>query len=350
MADSILDTVNAAYDELAAPETPIAPAPDAAPEAPIAGESAEQKAERARDEAGRFAKQPTEKPRETLKLKEKPQAPSSPEAGSVSAAPPAPAAPLAEKIAAPQEWSGLAKVRWDKLPPAVQQEIVQHEQARMTATQDLMPVKELLDTNREFLVNQAGSMPEAMRQLMQFARMSVDNPIQLVEHILRARGIDPRAAFSGQPPGPQQTQPQDLPSLLAQLVDQRLQPFMAQAEQQQTQQLQTTISQFGADPKHPFFNDVRVHMGQLIAAGTAKSMDEAYEQATWANPAIRAHLLEEQREATQTAQAATVQKAKTAQRTSVTGSPFEGAQAAGGRPKGNVRDVVSQLYDELAGG
>ena len=72
MADSILDTVNAAYDSLETPEAPTntPEAPSIAAEAPISsGETDEQKAERARDEAGRYAKQPKEtKPRETLKL------------------------------------------------------------------------------------------------------------------------------------------------------------------------------------------------------------------------------------------------------------------------------------------
>ena len=138
-------------------------------------------------------------------------------------------------------------------------------------------------------------------------------------------------------------------SLVAQLVEQRLQPFQAQAEQQQTQQLETTISDFARRPDRPFFNDVRFHMGQLIQAGTAKSLDEAYEQATWASPAIRAHLLEEQRKATDTANAAQVQKAQQARRASVTGSPIEGAQPPAGRSKGNVRDVVAALYDDLSG-
>ncbi len=352
-SESVLDSVNAAYESLGTTEAPAAPEVTEAPAEP-AVETDEQKAERARDEAGRFAKQPKdEKSRETLKLKAKPPAPDPPSNVSPGAIPPTvsaqPVAPAVEKIPAPQEWSGLAKVKWDKLPVAVQQEIVQHETARMTATQDLMPVKELLDVNREFLVNQAGSVPAAFTQLMQFARMSVDNPVQLAEHILRARGIDPRQAFSGQPQAPQQAQAPDLQSYVAQLVQQGLQPILAQSEQQQTQQLKTTIDQFGADPKHPFFNDVRVHMGQLISAGAAKSMDEAYEQATWANPAIRAHLLDEQREATEKANAAQVQRARAATRTSVTGSPLNGALPAGGGPKGNVRDVVAQLYDDLSG-
>ncbi len=351
MADSILDTVGAAYDELAnegpviegtattVPPTEVAPAPEEPPKQDT----------RARKDDGTFAKQPKIKePRATLKL----QTPPAPEPvptlpGAVSPSTAQPVAPA--KIPAPQEWSGLAKVKWDLLPAAVQQEIATREQSRMTATQDLLPVKELVDVNREFLVNQAGSIPEAMRQMMQFARMSVDNPVALAEHILRSKGIDPRQAFAGQPnQAPQQAQAPDLQSYVQQLVQQAIQPITAQAEQQQTQQLQTTIEQFAADPKRPFFNDVRVHMGQLIQAGAAKSLDEAYEQATWANPAIRAHLLETQHAATQTAQAAQAQRAQQATRASVSGSPLEGVQPQGGKPK-NARDAVLQAYEELSG-
>jgi len=354
MAD-VLETVNAAYEGLAN-ETPEAPPPAA--DAPVTTsdapppETAEQKAERARDEAGRFAKEPKEK-RPTLALK-KPPAPDTPTAPGAPTPSPVvaaqPVAPEVQKIAAPQEWSGLAKVRWDKLPVAVQQEIVSHEQARAATVSDLAPVRELLDVNREFLVNQAGSLPAAMQRLMYFARMSVDNPPQLIRELAQATGVNLAALANGQQSAPGQQQPQDdIDARLARALDARLQPFMAQAEQQQTQQLESTINQFAADPKRPFFNDVRVHMGQLIQAGAAKSLEEAYEQATWANPTIRAHLLEEQREATEKANAAQVQKARQAQRASVTGSPLEGAQPAGGRSKGNVRDVVAQLYDDLSG-
>ena len=328
MAESILESVSAAYDGLAneAPEAPTTEAPAIATEAPPSPDEPP-KPDRARKDDGTFAKQPKDRP--TLKLKSpapevvSPVAPPGVAAFPVAAQPVAPAVP--EKIAAPQEWSGLAKVKWDKLPAAVQQEIVDRESSRMTATQDLMPVKELMDANREFLVNQAGSMPEAMRQMMQFARMSVDNPVALAEHILRSKGIDPRQAFAGQPQAPGQAQAPDIQSYVAQLVQQAVEPFKADAERQQTQQLESTISQFAADPKRPFFNDVRFHMGQLIQAGAAKSLDEAYEQATWANPAIRAHLLEEQRGSKpRAAKAVQVQQAQQARRANPSmASPIE---------------------------
>ena len=62
MADSILDTVNAAYEDLSTADAPppAADAPEITSDAPPPAETDEQKAERARDEAGRFAKQPKE--------------------------------------------------------------------------------------------------------------------------------------------------------------------------------------------------------------------------------------------------------------------------------------------------
>lgn len=350
---STIEDVRAAYEGLTAdpapPETP--PETEAGPDT---GQAApDEGSPRARNPDGTFAKaEPTKEPRQTLTLKEKPQEqPAAPQTAA-PVNPPTAAAPAApEKVLAPQEWSGLAKVKWDRLPVDVQKEIAQHEQSRVQTVAELAPVRELLDVNREFLVNNAGSVPAAMQQLMQFARMSVDNPVQLAEHILRSKGIDPRAAFAGQPQAPQPQGQPDIQALLGQLVDQRLQPLMAQREQEQTQQLQTTIDQFGTDPRHPFFNDVRVHMGQLIQAGTAKSLDEAYEQATWANKAIREHLIGEQREAAETAKAAEVAKARKAQAASVTGSPIPGAAGLNGKgdPKATARDDVQAAWDELSG-
>ncbi|HXJ76721.1 MAG TPA: hypothetical protein VNM37_27945, partial [Candidatus Dormibacteraeota bacterium] len=135
--------MNAAYEGLAneTPETPP-PAAETPAVAETPPETAEQKAERARDEAGRFAKEPKEK-RPTLALK-KPPAPDTPTTPGAPTPSPVvaaqPVAPETPKIAAPQEWSGLAKVRWDKLPVAVQQEIVAHEQARAATVSDLAPV------------------------------------------------------------------------------------------------------------------------------------------------------------------------------------------------------------------
>jgi hypothetical protein len=360
MAESILDTVSAAYEGLANPEPDaVAPSAETVAEVPAQPETQEQTDQRARDEAGRFAKQPKQP---TLRLKEKPQevapqatTPQQVKPETASSAPVTPAAPENDKegkalprIPPPPGWDGVANLHWDRIPRPVRETIAKQYETIETARQELLPIKELIDTNREFLVNQAGSVQEAQRQMMQFARMSVDNPVALAEHILRSKGLDPRAVFSGQPQAAAQNQPPNVQAIVAQLVQEQLQPILAERDQQQTQQLQTTIDQFAQRPDRPFFNDVRVHMGQLIQVGSAKTLDEAYEQATWANPTIRAHLMDAEREAAGKAQAEQVQKAKAAQRASVTGSPIEGAVPPKGKSNGSAREAVMEAWNSLA--
>ncbi len=363
--DSVSDDVRAAFESL---ETDTAPA--AVPAEVEADPAADTGGTRARNPDGTFApKEPDDEPkepkRETLRLKEKPQEAAPPTTAVAPQSPPSqatPAAPGTEKIAPPASWSGMEKVKWDRLPAPIQEGIARREQEREAATADLLPLKELIDVNREYLIRGAGSVAEGFRQTMAFVKMYDDNPALLIQSIAQRAGIDLRALVGGQQNAPTQQQPSDPQSLVAQLVQQQMQPIVAQLQQQQaareqqeTQQLQTTIDQFGADPKHPFFNDVRYDMGVLIDVAIKNqrpiTLEKAYEQATWANDAIRAHLIEEQRGAADAAKAAEVQKAQQARRAIVNGSPLPGAIGLNGKtdPKATALDDVRSAYDELSG-
>ncbi len=343
--DTVFDIARAAADEL---ERPDVPDRQETPDRPA--ESAEDRAARARDEQGRFAKaqeeraakeKPGKEPRSTLKLKE----------GAAEIAPPivaAPAEPPAvEKVGAPQAWGGLAKVKWDRLPVDVQREIATREGEREKAVADLAPVRELLDVNREFLVNEAGSLPAAVHQLVAFAKMSVEKPVDLILHIARAKGIDLVALVNGQHQ-PAHQQPQDLETIISRAVEQRLQPIVAQTEHQQSQQLLSTISAFAADPNRPFFNDVRRDMGHLLKTGQAASLEDAYEKATWMNPTIRAHLQQQQSEAAEEQRKAATIKARQAAGASLRGSPLPNG-SSGGKSGSTVHDAVRAAFAEAEG-
>lgn len=326
--------------------TVTADAPPPAPEldAPApAVETPEQKADRARDEQGRFAT--AEKARETLTLKP-----------AVLADPKQPIAPAqlepAKVVPAPTWFKGAGKVDWNKMPEPVRAELSEFVGALEAERAELAPMKELIDTNREFLVNEAGSMPEAFRRLIHLAKVSttVDGAKAVAQYVLQQRGIDPRQVFGGQPLqlGSQPQQP-DLDSLIEQRVNAKLQPFQAQLEQREDQQHLTTIQEFAANPAHPYFNDVRQHMGALLKAGHARTLDEAYEQATWASPVIRPQLIAAQAEETAKTRATEVQKAQQAARASVTGSPTAGAVSAIGESDGSIRGDLLLALSRQAG-
>jgi len=315
------------------------PPADAAPKEQTA-------AERARDEKGRFAREEAArevKARETLTIKPKEPV----QAAAPVAAEPVAAAPKPGDIPPPMEWKGAAKVDWNRLPPPVKAEIAEKYAALATERAEVAPLKELIDTNREFLVNEAGSIGEAFRQMVQFARMSVDNPVALAQHILRARGIDAATAFGGQPQGIP-AQPPQIADLVAQTVQQRLQPLLAQFEQRETQQHIQSIEAFASDPAHPYFNDVRAQMANFIRSGQAKDLKDAYEQATWAHPVIRQQLLSAQAEDAAKARAAEVQKAQAASRASLTGAPTPGHVSVNGESDGSIRgDLMRAMQAQM---
>lgn len=313
--------------------SPTAPASDAQPKAPTAETPAVPPSDRGdgRDAQGRFAGKPgEEKPRETLTLK--PADPAKPEtpAADQPQTPAAAAVPQQSKppVPPPAWFKGAGKVDWNKMPDPVRAELTEFVTGLEAERAELAPMKELIDTNREFLVNEAGSMPEAFRRLIHLAKLSttVDGAINVAQYVLQQRGIDPRQAFGGQPsqPGSQPQQP-DLASLVDQRVNALLQPFQAQLAQREDQQHISTIQEFAANPAHPYFNDVRVHMGHLLKSGQAKTLDEAYDQATWAHPVIRQTFLMKQAEDAATTRAAEVSKAQLASQASLTGSPTPGA-------------------------
>lgn len=330
----------------------------------VGEETATEKADRARDEAGRFAKA---EERKTLSLKEKPSEPAAEPKAPTNAKLLAEQPPLEagkERIAAPTSWLGAAKTKWDRLPREVQQEIATREAERETAAGEVAPMKELFDANRQWVVNAAGSMQAGLTELMQFGRIatqgSVDEVYQLLNTIAARRGIDLRALAGGQQaqPAPGQQQPNNIEAVIEQRVKQALQPYTAQFEAHQQQQTQATVAQvqaFMADPAHPYFNDVSRTIERLLGSGEIPPGDpmtrlkEAYDRATWSNPAIRSQLMAATTEEADRRKAADAEKARLASRTSLKGSPLPNGHAAVGGKGQSVRDAVAAAWDDASG-
>jgi len=370
--NSILDDVRAAAAEVAMPaDTPIGIEPPVkeAPEAAAPAETAEQAAERARDDKGRFAKEGEK--RETLTLKEKPAvapagAPAVPSDAAASAAEqqqPAPK-PADEPILPPAEWKGAGKVQWNKLPKAVQQEMRETYESVAAAKAEFEPLSRAIAPHRDVLVRDAGSVESGINQLMQFYRAYLDNPQGLIQHIARTRGIDLGAPQGQSTQGTPQAAP-DINSLIEQAVQQRIAPIQQQFEQARSQPVLDLIASARTDPKYPYFNDVVNDLEHYAAAerahlsatqpgkqhSPAEILDGAYQRATRAHPVIGPQLIQQQVEETVKAQAAQAATARKAAAASLTGAPIAGAGAQDGRASKteSARDTVLKAYREQIG-
>lgn len=104
--------------------------------------------------------------------------------------------------------------------------------------------------------------------------------------------------------------------------------------------LHSDIDRFAASPGHELFEQVREHMAALLSGGLAKDLDEAYSQAVFANPQTRTVLLEQQQRKAADDQRA--QRARAAAGGVRGSSPASGSSAV---TPHSVRDAVSAAFE-----
>lgn len=326
--------------EPVADEFPDAPEPvDETPEKPTAEE------QRARDEAGRFAKET--KKRETLTLKEKPPGNSLP--NDPAAIPPAAPAPPKIEIPPPMEWKGEEKLLWKNVPNALKQKYVDSLKAAEERANQSSPLMEAIGKDRDMLVREGGGSVEGgVRRLLELSNFAIANPVDFVRTFIQQRGLNPAQIFGqGNPAGatpPGQPQPQISPEL--QTLQQRLDAFEARQSQQAHSATLAQIEAFASDPEHVYFNDVSDDMLAFIKDNPAIGLKGAYERAVWSNPAVRAQMLAAQ----QPSNPANVDAARRAKSANLNGSPVPGSSSQQADPNEDLRATLERNYKASMGG
>ena len=200
------------------------------------------------------------------------------------------------KLAAPKNWSDDVKKVFDTLPQESQEFMIKRDK-EMTSdytkkTQDLAEQRKniealdkVLQPARQTIHATGISEPEYISRLLNADNALRTNPKMALRQLAQGYGIDlstmNEESESWNDPDPQYAQllqqNQQIMSELNQFKQQNMQSTVAQTEQ--------TVEQFsaktGADGKltHPHFDKVRVKMGNLIDAGEAKGLDDAYTKA-----------------------------------------------------------------------
>lgn len=343
--DDLVAALTSEMDKAEAADAPVADTPAAEPE-----ETAEQKAERVRDEKGRFAA----KAEEPAKLEAKPVA--DPAAQKAEAVAPVVADPAVTDAALrpPPGWSPAAKVAFANLPPEVQQSVAKREEEvnkGFAKLAEYKPLERFVEQARQSgttldraLENYTG-IERALRadfvggiaNLCQ--RQGVD-PVALANVIFARNGVTPTqpGEAGAAPQANQNAQHVDLSPVMQKIY--ALENFI---QQQQSQGVQSEIQRFASDPKNTFFDNVKEQMGHLINAGVASDLADSYDKACWANPEIRGLLIKQQSAPSdQSAAAKAATQARQAAK-SITGSPIAGA--AKGGPATSIEDEVRAAFE-----
>ena len=299
--------------ETVEPEAEAAPDPYAAPVEEAPEETPAEAEARARDEKGRFAPKTEAKAPEAAKAPEQPKA----------------EAPV--DVEPPSYWKGAAKTRWNALPVPVRQEIAAREKQIGDMERGFSGVAQVLAPRAQRLAAAYGSPEQGLQTLFQLSDYAEKDPYGFVAYFMQQRGIDPRRLFQ-QPSGQQHSPgaaPTDATGLQAEVMQlrQKLQAIEQSSSTASEQALMAQIDAFSRDPNRPYFNDVREDMAALLQTARAKSLEEAYEMAVWANPNVRQSVLAEQSEKAERERKAKVEAARKAQQANLNGSTAVGLTA-----------------------
>lgn len=278
MDDTIRETLRSMQDKSVEPsDVPATP---------------EEKAQRIRDEQGKFA------------AKETP---------ADDAVPAEPAEPIK---AAPNTWKKEAHEAWIKADPVLRSEVERREADFHRGIEQYKQAAQFAQT-----IQQAVAPYQATLTSLGISAEKAVGELMAADHKLRHGSPQEKNSYFAQLAqtygidlGQVQNAPPIDPNLSA--LQQRIQQLEGTLQQQSLvgkqeseAALNSEIASFSADPSHSHFESVKGHMVALLQAGQAQSLSDAYEQAIYANPATRALVLAEQQakarsEATKTAQAA----------------------------------------------
>lgn len=287
MENTLRETIESAVTEVEAKDATAQTVVGAdAPIEPVqaeatSGETEQQKADRLRDEKGRFVAG------EADKTEKKDALPAAPAQGQ-------PQVPAVVRPARPSSWKKDYWQDWDKLDPRLAEYINQREgeyaNGVSTYKREYDTAKPLLDAVAPFrdVIQQTGLQPaqwvnqlgEAHRGLTQgtpeqkvniLTQIALNNGIDLMKFAERVfvRGQDGQIYLNQQMQRPQPQQQVQQPN-----VEQTVQKILAQERAQQS------LAEFSANKeKYPHYEAVRQQMGQLLDAGLAQDLPDAYTKA-----------------------------------------------------------------------
>lgn len=326
--ETLHDSLASAFETAEAAVEPIEPPVEAA------------KPERARSEDGKFAK--VETPAiEAPVVEAKTAAPIVP--AEVIPAAPAQAEFPGSTGRAPSSWKKDAAAAFDTLPTAVKEDILRRETDFHKGIEGFKARadfgKQVEQTLSPFAENFAKAGVDSMTAISEIMKtedilrnapptVKLQKFLQLAQHygIDLNQQVDPNVArYEAENHQLRQEQRE----------------LMRMNTSRESESLNSTIEDFANQPGHEHFESVRQHMGALMAGGQAATLQEAYDQAIYANPTTRTVLLQQQQSKLQ--DEINAKRAKAASVSVRGSSPSSGAA---NQPKTSLRDEIVAAFNQ----
>lgn len=247
------------------------------------------------------------------------------------------------RLSAPDKWSGFAKTKFARLPQDVQKEVLNCYKSYEEGQKVYNSINQITEPYKDAISQTYGGVEGMLNHYITLDKAAASDPVGLIKWFMGQRGITPQQLF-GQAAVREDMAPND-PSLnkIAEL-EARLAHYEQRVEESRAQEVHalaaSKIEEFVRNPKYPFYQDLRQQMGELIGAGMAKTLEEAYDKALRLNDKISKELEESKKQERNREQLEKARKAK--QAASIKATPNSGTTFANGSTRLTVDQVVSE--------
>lgn len=255
----------------------------------------------------------------------------------------------------PNTWGKDLAETWKTLPENVRQQIHKREQDMHNGirqyrdaagfgqqmAQEMLPYQQIM---REKGVTPQGVVRDIMKSLHTMVTGSEESKAQTFLQLAQSYGINLDTVMSLGQRSPSQAAP-DLAPVLQRV--QQIETRISQADQQRAEAERAeddrAVNAFLNDPKNEHAQTVRQQMSSLLLSGQAKDLADAYSQAIWLHPEVRAKLLEKQETERRKKEAEEAAAARKAAAANVT---RRGTPPAPNKP-GSMEDTARAIYRRL---
>ncbi len=231
------------------------------------------------------------------------------------------------KYAANPEYRELL-TKWQDHWKESQGYITQRDQEFASYRGRLEPIAQLIQPYEQYWASQGLSPDQGVRSIMAAYQAMNQDPQGTLLRLAQQYGVDLQSALAEQPYVPAEVRALQEQIQQMQQAAQQQQQFqinqMTHARLQEINAFQSAVDEQGA-PKAPHFDRVFNSMVQLVHAGLASSIQEAYTKAVSLDTELQAEMSEQRRQAEAVTRAAEANRALGASRT-VRSKGSEGAQ------------------------
>lgn len=270
-------------------------------------------------------------------------------------------APAAGTAVAPKTWRAEAAAEWAKLPPVVQAEIAKREEDMFQGLEGYKQdaswgkaLKTVLDPYAAIMqqhnIDPIVQVKGLMNAHYQLATGSAQAKADMLSKLLVDYKIDPALVRIGEAPGEAPYVDPTVKALRTELdeVKSSLQQNQADREKALRADLDVKITKFFADPKNVYVQELGNEIANLIEKGVAKDLDDAYQQAIWLNPVVRAKEVERQRVEAETVRVKDVaDKAAAAKAASAANVKARARGGSAAAPLGTMDDTMAATLREI---